>query len=145
MKRPTLICGTLAVLALVVAGCGGGNDNKSSSATSETTSTSTSTGSGGAAAGGSSSLKISADPSQLKFNTNKLNAKAGKVTISMANPSPLSHNVSIEGSGVDQDGNTVGKGGVSQVSADLKSGTYTFYCSVDGHKDAGMKGTLTVQ
>ena len=30
------------------------------------------------------------------------------------------------------------------VSTDLKPGTYTFLCTVDGHADAGMKGTLTV-
>jgi uncharacterized cupredoxin-like copper-binding protein len=28
---------------------------------------------------------------------------------------------------------------------DVKPGTYTFYCSVDAHKAAGMEGTLTVQ
>jgi len=142
MKRLTLICGTLAVLALVAAGCGGGDDNSSSSAT---TSETTSTGSGGTAAGGGSSLKISADPSQLKFDTSSLSASAGKVTITMTNPAPLTHDVSIKGNGVDQKGNPASKGGTSTASADLKPGTYTFYCSIDGHEAAGMKGTLTVK
>jgi len=73
-----------------------------------------------------------------------LTAPAGKVTIVMANPSPLQHDVAIQGNGVDVAGAVVSKGGTSTVSADLKPGTYTFLCTVDGHAAAGMKGTLTV-
>ena len=57
----------------------------------------------------------------------------------------MSDGLSIEGNGVDVDGKTVGKGEKSIASADLKPGTYTFYCPVPGHEDAGMKGTLTVK
>ena len=39
----------------------------------------------------------------------------------------------------------VTNGGTSTVTVTLKPGTYTFYCSVDGHEAAGMKGTLTVK
>jgi plastocyanin len=135
----------LAVLTAAIvaaAGCGGGNDNKSSSTSTPTTNTTTTPASGGAG----SKLKISADPSgALKFDKSKLSAKSGNVTITMDNPSPLQHDVSIEGNGVDTKGKTVGQGGVSTASANLKPGTYEFYCSVDGHKDAGMKGTLTVK
>jgi uncharacterized cupredoxin-like copper-binding protein len=62
----------------------------------------------------------------------------------MDNPSGIPHAIAVEGNGVDKDGNTVQKGGTSTVTADLKAGTYTFYCPVDGHRAAGMKGTLTV-
>src|SRR5437773_5339208 len=140
MKR--LIPIFVAVTALAVVGCGSSNSSSSSTTTKPTGQGSTPAASGGSA-GGASALKISADASQLKFDTNKLSASAGKVTITMANPSSLSHNVSIKGSGVDQSGNTVGKGATSSVSANLKPGTYTFYCSVDGHEAAGMTGTLT--
>jgi plastocyanin len=154
VKRTLLVPMAAAVAALAVAGCGS-SDNNSESDTSASTPPSTtetqtapapSSGaqSGGAAAGGE--LKLAADPSgQLKFDTSSLSAKAGKVTLVMDNPSSIPHAVAVEGNGVDKDGNTVGKGGVSKVSVDLKAGKYTFYCPVDSHKQAGMKGTLTVK
>lgn len=97
------------------------------------------------AVGQAGSLEISADPTgALKFDTASLQAKAGTVTIAMKNPSPLPHNVAIKGNDVDVKGKVVLNGGTSTISADLESGTYTFYCSVPGHEAGGMKGTLTV-
>jgi plastocyanin len=80
----------------------------------------------------------------LAFNYSSLSAEAGTVTISMFNDSAIPHNVAIRGNGVDVQGPVVGKGGVSSVTAQLAPGTYEFYCSVPGHADAGMKGTLIV-
>ena len=139
MKRLMTLC---AVGTLAVAGCGG-SDNKdtaSSSTPAKTTTTAASSGGGGGA-----TLQLTAVKEGLAFDKKSLSGSAGSVTISMKNDSSLSHNVSIEGNGVDKDGNTVGQGGTSKVTADLKAGTYTFYCSVDGHEAAGMKGTLTVK
>jgi plastocyanin len=91
-------------------------------------------------------LNVQADASgALRVDKNRLSAAAGKVTIDMGNPSPLSHVIAIQGNGVDVKGAVVSKGGTSTVSADLKPGTYTFLCTVDGHAAAGMKGTLTVR
>jgi len=146
------LCSALAALA--VAGCGSDNNSSSGSgsssgATSDTAaqtpppSTPAASGGGG---GASSNLKLAADESgQLKFDKSSLSAKAGNVTITMDNPSPVPHAVAVEGNGVDKDGQTVGMGGKSTVTVSLKPGTYTFYCPVDGHKAAGMKGTLTVK
>jgi uncharacterized cupredoxin-like copper-binding protein len=119
----------LIVTALAVGGCGGAKKAASSS-----------TG-----AGGGARLSLQADPSQLKFDTTALSANAGKVTIVMKNPSQLQHDVAIEGNGVNAQGKVVGHGGTSTASASLKAGTYTFFCSVDGHRQAGMEGTLTVK
>jgi plastocyanin len=90
-------------------------------------------------------LALAAEPGgQLAYNTTKLTAKAGKVTITMANASPVEHNVTIA-----QGSKVLGAtpsfvGGSKTVTVTLKPGTYSFYCSVPGHRQAGMEGTLTV-
>ena len=100
----------------------------------------------GTGEGGRRVLALSADPGgALSFDTRELEARAGQVTIQMENPSSVPHNVSVEGRGVDEEGRTVGQGGTSTVAADLRPGEYDFYCSVPGHREAGMEGTLTVR
>jgi len=98
------------------------------------------------AAKGSNALALKADPSgQLRFNTTELKASSGTVTIALHNPSQLSHSIAIEGNGVTSAGEVVGPGGTSTVSAALKPGIYKFFCTVPGHRQAGMEGTLTVK
>jgi uncharacterized cupredoxin-like copper-binding protein len=137
----------LGAFAIPVAGCGGGDDSSSSGGGGSSGGTSSNT-SGGASAGGGGgqTLNLAADPSgALKFDKTSLSAKAGKVTIVMTNKSSVAHAVAVEGMGVDKDGNTVSGGsGTSKVTVNLKPGKYEFYCPVDGHKAAGMKGELTV-
>jgi uncharacterized cupredoxin-like copper-binding protein len=149
----SLLLAALAVGAFVAAGCGSDNNNSSSdtgasapTASSTESTPSTDTGSSSSSGGAGSNLKLAADKTgMLKFDTDTLDAKAGKVTITMDNPSSVPHAVAVEGNGVDKDGQSVTSGGKSTVSVDLKPGTYEFYCPVDGHKQAGMKGTLTVK
>ncbi len=150
MNRFRLYAGlVLACMVLLASGCGGDDNNSSdtTAANTETTTTdTTATNTGAAPAGKATTLKVAADPGgQLKFDKASLSAPAGKVTIVMDNPSSVPHAVAIEGNGVDVDGETVEKGGVSKATAELKPGTYEFYCPVDGHADAGMKGDLTVK
>ena len=91
-------------------------------------------------------LKIStASGMAMKYTASTLKAKAGKVTIVMKNVSLLPHDVAIKGHGVHAKGKLVTKGGISTVTAKLKRGRYEFYCTVPGHEQAGMKGTLTVK
>jgi uncharacterized cupredoxin-like copper-binding protein len=144
MKRLRLYAGAVLVcVALLVAGCGGDDDKSSdtSAATTDTATTETT-----ASARKATTLKVAADArGQLKFDKSTLSAPAGKVTIVMDNPSDLPHAVAIEGNGVDVEGETVDKGGVSTAAADLKAGRYEFYCPVGGHRDAGMESALTVK
>jgi uncharacterized cupredoxin-like copper-binding protein len=146
--RALSVIALLCAFAIPIAGCGGDDDDGGSSGGGGSTSTgttSTSEDTGAASGGGGQTLKIAADPSgALKFDKSSLTAKAGKVTIVMDNPSDVPHAVEIEGNGVEEEGETVTKGGVSKATADVKPGKYEFYCPVDGHKAAGMEGTLTV-
>ena len=90
---------------------------------------------------------MAADPSgQLKYNKTTLSAKAGKVTISFTNMAPEGHNVTLQKG---TSGPTIGAtptftGATKTLSVTLKPGTYTFFCSVPGHRMGGMQGTLTV-
>jgi plastocyanin len=91
-------------------------------------------------------LQIDADPTgQLKFTASSASASAGQITVNMKNASSVPHDIGIKGNGINQVGSVVSGGGTSTVNVTLKPGTYTFYCSVDGHEAAGMKGTLTVK
>jgi plastocyanin len=93
----------------------------------------------------STTLPLAADASALAFDKTDLSAEAGKVTIDFDNPSPIPHNVVIEQNGKDLAGFDPIAEGEESETADLKAGTYTFYCSVPGHREAGMEGTLTVK
>jgi plastocyanin len=90
-------------------------------------------------------LKLAANPGGLlSYDTKQLSAKAGTVTITFANSAPLEHNLTIaQGSKVLGATPTFG-GGTRTLTLSLKAGSYTFYCSVPGHRQAGMEGTLSV-
>ena len=149
MKRVHPILAAALLVLLLAAGCGGddeGSGEGGSDTGAATTPAPETTPQDGGAAAPAGALQIAADPSgALKFDKEQLDAKAGKVTITMDNPSSVPHAVNIRGSGVNEAGETVNKGGTSSVSARLKAGKYEFYCPVAGHDQAGMKGTLTVK
>jgi plastocyanin len=119
----------------------------SSSASSEpTAATGTPAPASSPAAGkAGSSVALAADPAgTLAYNTKQLSAKAGTVTITMTNMSPVEHNVTVaEGTKV-LGATPTFKGGSMKLTLKLKPGKYVFYCSVPGHRQAGMEGTLNV-
>ncbi len=94
-------------------------------------------------------LTLTADPNgQLAYTTNKATASAGAVTIVMENASGVLHNVAIqEGtSGAILGATKEAPKGTEKASVTLKAATtYTFFCEVPGHRQAGMLGTLTVK
>jgi plastocyanin len=150
LPRISALAVAAATVALALAACGGSSKSATTSsgaAPSTSTSASTSTSTSAPSGGGGSSISESANPSgQLKFTKSTLTAKAGKVTIDFTNKSSLSHNMTIQQG---TNGPVIGatptfSGGSKTLHATLKPGTYTFYCSVPGHRQAGMQGTLTV-
>ncbi len=153
-KRSVFSVATLSLTAalLALAGCGSSSSSSSSSsastaASTPTTSSAASTTPASTSAGGSTSVSLEANPEgQLAYNTKSLSAKAGQVSIDFTNKSPLPHNVTIESSSGAKVGATpTFNGGSKTLSVDLKPGTYKFFCSVPGHRMAGMEGTLTVK
>jgi plastocyanin len=93
----------------------------------------------------SSALTLAADPGgRLSYSTKQLSAKAGKVTITLANTSALEHNVTVASGSTVLGESPTFLGGSRTLTVNLKPGTYTFYCSVPGHRAAGMEGTLSV-
>ena len=140
----------LAVLAgvLAMSGCGSSSKTSSTTPAAPATSSSTTPSTSAAAGGGAGhALSISADPEgQLKYSTSTLTTKAGKVSITFTNTAPLSHNLTVASSSGAQLGATeTFQGGSKTLALNLTAGTYKFFCTVPGHRAAGMEGTLTVQ
>ena len=148
-KLAALLVLALASIALVA--CGGSNSTTTTDSSGERSRRRRSRrmrkGSRRRRTGGGSTVEFEADPSgELAYTTTEASAKAGKVTIDFNNPQGLTHDVAIE----DSSGKNVGKTALiaseeTSTTVNLKPGTYTFFCTVPGHREAGMEGTLTVK
>ncbi len=141
----------LALASVALVACGGGSS--SSEATSGGNETKGEASGGGAAkeesagGGAESTVKLEADPQgALAYIPTKATAKAGKVTIDFNNPQALTHDVAIESSSGEEVGKTeLIAEGEDSTTVDLKPGTYHYFCTVPGHREAGMEGTLVVK
>ena len=152
-RTPIVALLALAGGMLALAGCGSSSSTSSSASTpygapattATTTATTSSTPVTPATPAGA--LSLAANPEgQLKYETTSLTAKAGTVSIDFTNMSPLGHNMTVASSSGSVVGATPTFSGASKTLVlNLKPGTYKFYCSVPGHRQAGMEGTLTVK
>jgi plastocyanin len=143
----------LAIAALALVACGSSSDSSSSTAETSGGESQAEQGaaakeeSSGGSSGSASTLKFEADPNgELAYTSTSETAKAGKVTVEFNNPQALTHDVAIENANGEEIGATeLIASGSDTTTVDLKPGTYTYFCTVPGHREAGMEGTLTVK
>jgi plastocyanin len=145
MRRLFALTSVLLAAAFALAACGGGDESSTTAASSTTEATSSATEATSTTP--DESFAVAADPNgQLAFTKTELSVPAGSVTVDFENASSTPHDVVVE----DADGNELMhtdpiSGSSATATADLQPGTYTFFCSVDSHREAGMEGTLTVK
>jgi plastocyanin len=152
---------SIALVALVAAstvvGCGGDNGDSGKEATdtgAEQATPSKTSGAGQSGIPGRVDLRTPAG-NKLVFKPAKVTAKTldGKLTINWDNESKVGHSICMEDergkavfdcSAVVKKSASIGAGNIATPIRKLKPGKYTYYCGVDGHRQAGMEGTLTV-
>jgi plastocyanin len=142
----------LILAALGLAACGGGDSSTSVTIEESTGAEAAGGGEGGSeaeggTAGTAAAIAIEADPGgNLAFKEKEVTAKPGEDAIDFTNQSSTPHNVAIEDSSGKQlaETETLTEGNAA-TTVELEPGTYTFYCSVPDHREAGMEGTLTVK
>jgi uncharacterized cupredoxin-like copper-binding protein len=132
-----------AAVAVPIAGCGGGDNNDNGGDTSEAGQAST-TG-GAAATGPGGTVDLSA--TDFKFTPSDPTVKSGDVSFDLKNDGQTTHSLEIEDvNGQDQEleGN-ISPGQSGTLKVNLPPGKYEFYCPVDGHRQLGMEGEITVK
>lgn len=147
-RRPIALSAAITATALVTA-CGSSSSSPANSTPNGSTGTAiAASGAASSAAAGGGQLSFAADSSgQLRFAEAPTTAKAGKTTIKFTNSSSVAHNITVQQgtSGAVVGATSTFAGGTKSLTLQLKPGTYTYYCSVPGHRQAGMQGTLTVK
>ena len=144
MRRASALACVAVAAALGLAACGGSSNNDTTAASTPANTASTA---GGAAAGGSSTVNISTPSgTDLAYDQKDVSAKAGSVTIDFQNNESIAHDVAVEdSSGMEVGATDLVSSGSATATVDLTPGTYAFFCTVPGHRQAGMEGTLTVK
>jgi len=137
-KKLLIALSTLALAAFALAACGG-DDEESASTEAEATSTEGS--------GGGETVTFEADPGgDLAWTETEASAAAGDLTIELVNEATTPHNVYIEDEGGEilAESETITES-TTTTTASLEAGTFTFFCDIPAHREAGMEGTLTVE
>ena len=93
---------------------------------------------------GPEEVVIPAAEDDLAFTRREVTASAGMLRLTMGNPSDTEHNIAVDRPRKVV-GPVVGKGETSRITVDFPPGRYEYYCSVPGHRQAGMVGTLIVR
>jgi plastocyanin len=147
IRKLPLALAVLALAVLGVAACGGDSGDDRAEETTAQTTTPETTGEEQAGGGGGGSISVEADPNgDLAYTSGPLTASAGEVEIDFDNPATVPHDVRVEDEGGEDLGGTeVITNDTASATVDLEAGEYTYFCSVPGHREAGMEETLTVE
>lgn len=125
-KRKLAFIIVIALATTVLGACAGGSGKESDEK-------------GDHAAAGPGELQVSAK--EFSFQPSQLTADAGSIDVHFTNAGVIEHDFTIEGSGGPL---AAAPGQTTEKSFELAAGTYTFFCSVPGHRQSGMTGTVTV-
>lgn len=148
---------TLLIVPLALVACGDDDETSSVNATSEQSSTETGGGYGAASGGGDDGAAATTEDAagggetiaiaetEYKLDPAEVTAKAGSVTLDVSNDGGAVHNLEIEGNDVEEVTDMLDPGDSGSLTVDLAPGEYELYCAIDGHRDLGMEGSLTVE
>ena len=142
MKPRSLISLAAAiVIAVTVAACGSSSGGGSSAPAAGGGASAPATSASG---GGGTSIPVTLKDFSISA-TGVSSLKPGTVTFVVSNQGPSSHNLTVNGPGVANAAtSTFASGGTQNLTVTLKKGTYDLFCSVPGHKAAGMDMHITV-
>jgi uncharacterized cupredoxin-like copper-binding protein len=115
-----------------------GNEPTSTQATTTSTAGTTTT------ATTSAPTSVQASETEFKIALPKSTLAAGSYAFDVKNDGKIDHDFVVKGNGVDEKTPIIHPGDSATLNVDLKPGTYDVYCSVPGHKQAGMDVKLTV-
>ena len=123
---------------LVLAGCGGSDRSAPPTPTPGPAVTTP----GGAAP----ARRIAVTAREFAFEPNQFTVKAGASTFAVKNAGAIDHDFVIEDakSKILAQANPFAAGKTVEVNATLAAGTYTVFCNIPGHREAGMTGTVKV-
>jgi uncharacterized cupredoxin-like copper-binding protein len=132
LRRSLAVIGVVLVAAILFTACGGGGDDGGSGAKAYVEPK------------GASTETISIEAGNFYFKPDKITTNAGIATIELTAKNGI-HDFVFDGAYPGFQLEADGGGGSQSKKIDLKPGKYTFYCSITGHRAAGMEGTLTVK
>ena len=141
--RTFKLAAALAVLTLALAACGGGSSSSSSTTTPATGGSSSGAGSSSGGAGNGTPVNVTLADFSIDV-AGGTNLKPGTYTFNVTNNGPSGHNLTIEGPGVNDQATPTFTSGTQSLTVTLKNGSYELFCSVPGHKEAGMDVNVTV-
>jgi len=128
IARVTVLVSAAALLMLALAACGGGDDNGGNG------------GGDGAPAGA-----ITVNMTEFKFEPATIEAQTGEITFNLVNDGTVDHDMHIEIPGNPQTSELVGPGESATFTVTINEpGEYEIWCTVAGHRESGMEGTLKV-